>query len=260
MALAEAKRLFSAGQYERSLALFRRVLSRSPSNRQARQYAKMAENAVAGRLEETRRSEEADRLLTDARSAFAQGNFEEAKRKADEALSLDGGKVEAQRLREEASVKIAESDAARKRAATRATPASRRAAAVSPVRPEHSFPAPAVPTPAPPVSAVGRPMLRLLFDAPISEGNVMVAVNDQILLRRQFSFKRKEGLFRTVKERGTVDASIPVEPGAISVKVWLSGEGIPASLLATTSAQLAAGESRILRVDYSSGRLSARVQ
>ena len=103
-------------------------------------------------------------------------------------------------------------------------------------------------------------MLRVLFDSPLSEGHVMVAVNDQILLRKQFSFKRKEGLFKTVKERGTVDESIPVKPGAANVKVWLSGPDIPSSLLATTNVQVAGGDTRTLRVEYSNGHLSARIQ
>ncbi len=88
----------------------------------------------------------------------------------------------------------------------------------------------------------------------------MVAVNDQILLRKQFSFKHKEGLFKTVKERGTVDESIPVKAGPASVKVWLSGPDIPSSLLATANAQVAGGDTRTLRVEYANGRLSARVQ
>ena len=88
----------------------------------------------------------------------------------------------------------------------------------------------------------------------------MVAVNDQILLRKQFSFKRKEGLFKTVKERGTVDESIPVKPGPANVKVWLSGPDIPSSLLATTNAAGRRGRHETLRVEYANGRLSARVQ
>ena len=102
--------------------------------------------------------------------------------------------------------------------------------------------------------------IRLLFDSPVSEGNVMIAVNDQILLRKQFSFKRRESIFKTVKERGTLDESIPVRPGAAAVKIWLSGPDIPAALMATTSAQINGGETRTLRLDYSNGRLVARVQ
>ncbi len=119
----------------------------------------------------------------------------------------------------------------------------------------------AVPTPtAGPVVNAANPILRLLFDSPVSEGNVMVAVNDQILLRRPFSFKRKEGFFKTVKETGTVEAVVPVQPGPIAVKVWLSGPDIPASSFATVNAQVASGETRILRLEYSSGRLTARIQ
>ena len=77
----------------------------------------------------------------------------------------------------------------------------------------------------------------------------MVAVNDQILLRHPFSFTRKQGLFKTIKETGTVDVSIPVQTGALNVKVWLSGPDIPASTFATASTQMPAGGSRVLRLD-----------
>ena len=258
--IEEGKKLFADGKYEESLALFRRLLARSPNNEQARQYAQMAESALAGKQEQQRKSADADKALQEAQAALAAGNFEEAKKRADDALALDGGRVEAQQLREQASAKIAEAEvAARKKLKPTAPPVRRAAAAVVP---EVNAPAAsaAQPTlgPAPAVSGSG--MLRLLFDSPVSEGHVMVAVNDQILLRKQFSFKHKEGLFKTVKERGTVDESIPVKAGPVTVKVWLSGPDIPSSLLASTNAQVGGGETRTLRLDYVNGRLSARVQ
>ena len=256
--LEEGKKLFADGKYEESLALFRRLLARSPNNAQARQYAQMAENALQGKQEQSRKTADADKAMQDAVAAFAAGNFDEAKKRADDTLAMDGGRVEAQQLREQAGAKIAEADAAaRKKLKPTAAPVRR--AAVVPAKEAGPTTAALQPT-APPASVSTSGMLRLLFDSPLSEGHVMVAVNDQILLRKQFSFKRKEGLFKTVKERGTIDESIPVRAGAASVKVWLSGPDIPASVLATATAQVGGGETRTLRLDYANGRLSARVQ
>ncbi|MGH9316550.1 MAG: protein kinase domain-containing protein [Thermoanaerobaculia bacterium] len=257
--LEMGKKLFGAGQYEQSLALFRRFLARSPGNAQARQYAQMAESALQMREEEVRKSAEAQKVIELAQAAFAQGDYAEAERRAAEALALDGGQVEAQRIRQEAAGKIGEVEAAKKERAQAAASASRRVAAASPVESRAEKAAP-TPTAASVASAAANPVLRLLFDSPVSEGNVMVAVNDQILLRRSFSFKRKEGFFKTVKETGTVEAVVPVQPGPIAVKVWLSGPDIPVSSLATVNAELSGGETRILRLEYSSGRLSARIQ
>lgn len=259
--LAQGKRLFNAGRYEESLGLFRKVLARSPNNQEARQYTQMAENAAQGRQDQARRQAQANQVLEAAQAAFGQGNYEEAQRRADEVLALDGGRVEAQRIREESSTKIAEAStaaaaAAKKKAAARPAQVARKAPAPAP---ETRSDRGAAPTAAPASAATGG-MLRLLFNSPISEGNVMVAVNDQILLRRQFSFKRRESIFKTVKETGTVDESIPVKSGPLAVKVWLSGPDIPASILATTNGQMPGGETRILRVDYSGGHLSARIQ
>ena len=57
-----------------------------------------------------------------------------------------------------------------------------------------------------------------------------------------------------------MDVSIPVQSGALNVKVWLSGPEIPASTFATASTQMAAGGSRVLRVDYEGGHLAAHIQ
>ena len=79
----------------------------------------------------------------------------------------------------------------------------------------------------------------------------MVAVNDQILLRKPFSFKKGEAR--------ALSANISVPPGAAAVKVWLSGGDMP-SAFATTSATLAGGDTKTLQLDYSGGKLSARFQ
>ncbi len=255
--LEQAKKLFAAGQYEQTLALCRTVLSRSPNNQLARQYAQMAENALQGRRQQAEKTAQADRALSSAQALFAQSNWEEARRQADEALALDGGRVEAQKIRDEATAKIAEAQAAARKKPTRPPVVVARRAP-----PPTAAPVVARSTeiPAPVAVSTGPTTLRLLFDSPISEGNVMVAINDQILLRKQFDFRRKEGFFKKSSGTGTVDVSLPVKPGPITVKAWLSGPDVPASVLAQVNGQITGGETRVLRLDYANGRLAARIQ
>ncbi len=256
--LEQAKKLFAAGQYEQTLALCRGVLSRSPNNQIARQYAQMAEAALSGRAQDAQKAAQAEQALQEGQAAFGQGNYEEAERKAGEALALDGGRVEAQKLRDDAAGKIAEArTAAARKKPVKAVSAPLRRAAMPTAAPVIAR---ALPSPTAAPVASGPTTLRLLFDSPVSEGNVMVAVNDQILLRKQFDFRRKEGIFKKVNSTGTVDVSLPVKPGSITVKAWLSGPDIPASVLAQTNGQIASGETRVLRLEFSSGRLSARIQ
>ncbi len=251
--LEEGKKLYAAGRYQESLALFRQVLAKDPNSKPASQYAQMAEAALQGKQDAALKSAEAQKALQLAQAAFGAGDYKEARTRAEEALALEAGWADAQKVRDEASAKIAEAErkkqerlaAARKPTA----PARGRGTAVARLQPT-----------AAPSSASATPTLRLLFNSPISEGHVMVAVNEQILLRRPFKFTRKEGLFKTIKETGTVDASIPVQAGALNVKVWLSGPDIPASTYASTAGQMPAGGSRILRLDYTGGRLSAKIQ
>jgi len=260
--LDQGKKLLSAGRYKESLALFRKVLAGSPGNTEARLYAQMAENALEGRAEETRRQAEAENTMRLAQEAFAAGNFAEAKRFADEVLQLDGGKIDAQQLREAASTELAKAEsetvaAERKKAAKPRGEIARKEPSVPASR---VGPLPAKASEGPANAPAGPATLRLLFDSPLSEGHIMIAVNNVILLRKPFSFKKKSGLFKTIEETGTVSATIPVNPGAASVKAWLSGPDIRGGVMAEQSARLSPGETRTLRLNYAGGNLSMRIQ
>jgi tetratricopeptide (TPR) repeat protein len=262
--LDEGKKLFNAGRYEESLATFRRVLARSPNNVRARQYAQMSENALQGRVEEARKSSEADRLIDLGRAAFAEGKFGEARKKAEEALALDGGKGEAQRLKEDASAKQAELEAAaateaRKKKAAKEAIAKKSAPASEPATVRRPAPAQSTAAPASTSARASTATLNLTFDSPISEGTVMVAVNDQIRLKLPFSFKRKVSIFKTVKETGTVTGTMAVDPGSVAIKVWLSGPDIPTAYKNLTAA-VSAGDTHTLRLDYAGGQLNVRLQ
>ncbi len=255
--LDETKKLFAAGKYEESLAKARQVLSHSPNNEEARKYAQMAESALQSRQAEEGRKQQAATLVGAAKTALADGKPEEAKQKAEEALALDAGSSDAASVRDEADVKINEAKVAAEAAARKkgaktakdAQAAKKNAPAPSPAA--HAAAAPA-PAPAPPPAAVpGTATLKVVLDAPIPEGHIMVAVNDQILLRRPFSFKKGEAR--------NVSASISVPSGAANIKVWLSGPDM-ASAFATTSAQLAGGDAKTLQLDYSGGKLAVHLQ
>jgi hypothetical protein len=79
----------------------------------------------------------------------------------------------------------------------------------------------------------------------------MVAVNDQILLRKPFSFKKGESR--------SVLASLTVQPGPATIKAWLSGPDM-ASAFASTTGQFSGGDSKTLRLDFSGGKLGLQLQ
>jgi serine/threonine-protein kinase len=256
-ALAEGQKLFGAGKYVESLAKFRQVLARSPNNQEARKYAQMAENAVKSQQEEQARATQVGELATAARTALTEGRPEEAKAKAEEALAIDASHGEAQAVLAEADAKIAEAKvaaeaAARKQRSARPTQVARkRDAAPTPAASTRvAGGAPAQGPAAAPAS--GNASVRLVFDSPINEGHVMVAVNDQILLRRPFSFKKNES--------HSVLGSFTVPSGSATIKAWLSGPGLPAAAFATTTAQISGGETRTLRLDYAGGKLAVQLQ
>ena len=260
-ALKEGQALFAAGKYEESLVKLRQVLAKSPNNEEARKYAQMAENAIATRQQEELKKLEAARAVEAARAAMAEGRFDDAKVKAEEAIAADAANTDAPPIRDEAEQKIAEAKASAAEAAKKkaprpkevvagkkpqvgpvAPPASGQASSTSASAPAQQGPAPAVP---------GNATLKLAFDSPMLEGHVMVAVNDQIILRKPFSFKKNESR--------TVTATMTVPSGAAAIKAWLSGPDMP-SAFATTNAQLSGGENRTLRLELNGGKLALRVQ
>ena len=255
--LGEGKRLYDAGRYEESLVVLRTLLGRDPDNAEARRLAGEAESAIKVRSEQVGRAAQIQSALDLARQSFSEKKWEEARNRADAVLLLDSQNADAAKLREDSVARIEQAAAEKKKveaqlAKIRAMPkdASRTAQKTEvqgPVGPPQEPAAPSMAT------------LRLLFDSPISEGHVMVAVNDQILLRRPYNFKKKTGLFKTVEGTGTVSANIPVPTGPVSVKVWLSGPDISPAFGTTTASMLPA-ETRTLKLDYAGGHLGVRVQ
>ena len=257
-ALKEAEQLYSAGRYAESLAKARQVLALSPNNEEARKFAQMAESSLQAEQAQTQHKKQAADLVAAAKAALADGKDEEARQKADEALGLDASNADAAAVRDEADKKIAEAKVAAEAAARKKAPkpkeqvAKKGAAAPAPSTAAGTGTTAASPQPpAAPAVPASTATLRLAFDSPIPEGHVMVAVNDQILLRRPFSFKKGEN--------HAVAANISVPPGIAAVKVWLSGPDMP-SAFATTTAQLSGGDTKTLQLDYASGKLSVRLQ
>jgi eukaryotic-like serine/threonine-protein kinase len=254
--LAESKRLFDEGRYEESLAILRTVLDHDPDNAAARQLADQADAAIKGRADEASRTAQIATSLESARKAFASKKWAEAKTRAGEVLLLDAENAEAIKLRDDSTVAVERAAAAEKKkveaqlAKIRAMPKT-----PLPVRKAEAQ-GPAAPPPAPAGSS--KATLRLLFDSPIPQGHVMVAINDQILLRQPYNFK-KGGLFKSSEGRGTVSANIAVPNGPVTVKVWLSGPGISPAY-ATASASMLPAETRTLKLDYAGGHLGVRVQ
>ncbi len=129
---------------------------------------------------------------------------------------------------------------AKKKDAAPTPAASTRVAAAAPAQGPAAAPVP------------GNASVRLVFDSPINEGHVMVAVNDQILLRRPFSFKKSES--------HSVLGSFTVPSGPATIKAWLSGPDLPAAAFATTNGQISGGEARTLRLEFSGGKLAVQLQ
>jgi hypothetical protein len=255
--LEEARSLFQAGRYDESLVISRALLAQDPNNSEAKTLADQADSAIKARTEQAGQGAQVAAALDLARQAFTAKKWEEARDRAGEVLLLDAQNAEAIKLRDDATAEFDKAAAEKKR--VDAQLAKIRALPKTPLPQVAVKAEPQGPQPRPVPAGVTTATLRLLFDSPISEGHVMVAVNDQILLRRPYNFKKKSGLFSSSEGTGTVSANIPVPSGPVTVKVWLSGPGVSPAF-ATASASMLPAETRVLKVDYAGGHLGARVQ
>ena len=253
--LDEGKRLLEAGKYEESLTVFRTVLGSHPDNAEAKEFATKAEEAVKNKTERESKTARIATALDSARQAFSTRKWEEARDRAGEVLALDAENAEAIKLRDDSVAQIERAAAKKVEAQLAKIRAMAKAAPQSVQKVEQQGPAAPPPVPA----GTSKATLRLLFDSPISEGHVMVAVNDQILLRQPYNFKKKTGLFKSAEGTGTVSANIAVPNGPLTVKVWLSGPGISPAY-ATATASMLPSETRTLKLDYAGGHLGVRVQ
>ena len=216
-ALEEAKKLFSAGQYDQSLAKAREVSRPQSEQRgspQVRPDGRERHQGPAGRdgSQEAGRGsrgvgEDGARRRPPRRGARAGGRGAASRRRAipmhrlvrDEAdRKIAEAKVAAEAAARKKGAK-AKDQQAKKKARWRLHRRSRRPRR-RPARPPGAGTAASAPG-----TAASTATLHLAFDAPMPEGHVMVAVNDQILLRRPFSFKKGE--------THAVSASISVPPG-----------------------------------------------
>lgn len=248
--LAQGKALLQKGNYAGALALFQQVLQKDPSVPEARADVQKAQQAIAQqqaaalKLSQTQKTAAISAALEGAKTALHKRDYAGALQQAQAALAIDSQNADALKLSEEARRRLdAENEAQQRRhrrgervAQEEATPAP---AAVKPTAPARTV---APNTPA---------SLRISFDVPVPKGFFMVAVNDTILLRRNFDFgKEKHGL---------VTGMIHAAPGASTIKLWLTTPDPSVKGYMTLPAQFKAGDSRSLTVTFGGNHLAAHI-
>src|SRR5262249_48223553 len=103
-------------------------------------------------------------------------------------------------------------------------------------------------------------MIRVVLDSTLPRGYLMVAVNDEIRVRRPFSFTKRVGLFKSARTEGTVQEELKVPPGSISLKAWLTTPDGSFSGYRILAANLQAGDNRTLLLSVSNDQLQARLK
>jgi tetratricopeptide (TPR) repeat protein len=240
--------LYNEGKYEESLEVFRAILQKDPSVKAARIYSQMADEkhrvALARKAEEEKAAQIAARL-DGARQAFGKQNFEAAISDADSALDLDPGNAEAKKISSEARRRLAlEKRAELKKA--RQKPGS---AGLPVPPPAAADTAPAVAAPRPAVAPNTPATIHLVFSSPIPKGFLMVAINDQIIYRKNFDFGKEKS--------GTITDTLHAAPGSSTVKVWLTTPDASVKGYQPLPVTFAPGDNRTLTLTLQGSKFGA---
>jgi len=248
---ADGRALYQKGRYAESLAVFRSILQKDPSMKAARQYSQMAEEGLRNEASKKADQEKAALVAThlqNGRAALDGKKWDAAISEAEAALNIDAQNADAQKLSEDARRGLADSKRAELRKAEQKKKSEALAKAGQPQKPA---PASASASAAAKPVAAGPATLRLTFSSPIPKGYLMVAVNDSIIYRKTFDFGKKDG--------GTVSDSIHVNPGAVTVKVWLTTPDPTIKGYLPMNATFAAGENRTLTLLLQGKKFSAKI-
>jgi tetratricopeptide (TPR) repeat protein len=245
--MEDAKRFEAEGKLEESLASYREILRRDPSSREAADAASRLEVSVAAKGEQDKKTKEVDGRVAAARDAALAGDEPKVISEADAALAIDPQNAEASALKTSAQERLAnakKTSEEKKRLAEAA--AKRKAKPTSPPRIVSAIPAPAPVKPvepaSPPTPTPATASLRIAFDSPISQGYVMVRLNDKEIFRKAFDFGKK-------KARGLVEGAVQVPSGRGELKVWVIASDRSVNQYKVLAATVPGGESRTLALE-----------
>ena len=120
--------------------------------------------------------------------------------------------------------------------------------------------APVVEVPTVVVSSAKDGQLQIEFATDRSEGVLTIYANDRQILRQQFHFVRRKGIFSRERISGTIQASRKVPAGPLNLRVYVALEGSPTRAI-SIEGDVAGGATRVLdvRVD-SDGNATAALR
>jgi len=249
--LEDARRLETEGKGEEALAAYRELLRRDPSSKDATDAVSRLEAGVAAHAEQEKKAKDVEAHLAAARAAALEGDDAKVVAESEAALAIDAQNAEGAVLKTGAEERLAaatkktadqaakKAEIAKKKAKPTAPPKVASVPAPAPARPVEAAVAP-TPTP-------GTGTIRISFDSPISQGYVMVRLNDKEIFQKAFDFGKKNA-------RGRVEGSTAVPSGRGEFKVWVIASDRSVNEYKVVPATVPGGESRTLALELDAAR------
>ena len=239
-AISEARSQLALGSLDAALQAVARAELAEPGNRETAALREEIE-ARKGELAEIEQQTRIDQGLQSARYALAERRFAEAAKAARAVLALAPENEEAKRIQLESDRALRRiREQAEAEAAAREAEAAKLAEVAAPV----------ADVPVITVSAAKDGQIQVEFATDRSEGILTIYANERQILRQQFHFVRRKGIFSRERISGTIQASRKVAAGPLTLRVYVALEGSPTRSI-SIEGELEGGATRVLdiRVD-----------
>ena len=245
----DGRHRLESGDADGAAAAFRAAEQQLPGRRALRQLREEAERQQNDRRRRIDQERTIGAKLDEGRLELADRHYPEAEAAAQAVLAMSPGNTVAEEILK--SVKEGRAHNRDRAALAGARQAAHPlVAAASPVRPDA---APINNQPAQsPAAEVKDATLELAFFSELPEGSLLVYVNGQKVVQKEFRYYEKGGLFRSHATTGWVRQSFRVPPGDAVIRLYVTPHG-SAAVVRTLKGNFPGGASRRLDVKLTDG-------
>jgi serine/threonine protein kinase len=258
--LRQASQLLEAGDPQGAVAAYRAAQTVTPDRPGLRRRlgeAEQRQRELSNRIDQEK---QIGSKIEEAKQALDERRYDDALAAAETVLQASPGNTVAEEV--QASVRKA-----RARAKERAAPATARQAAGAAEQGGAPRPDQARGTDPQAAAALGAgraaeakdATLEVTFFSDLSAGTLIIYANDSQLMRQSFRFQKRGVLFLSKPDKGGLGRKLPIHPGNVTLKVYVTPNG-RAAQVKVVAGEFPAGGTRRLDIKLSeAGEVTARL-
>lgn len=258
--LRHAGQLLEAGDPQGAVAAYRAAQTVTPDRPGLRRRLREAEQRQRELSNRIDQEKQIGSKIEEAKQALVEKRYDDALAAAETVLQSSPGNTVAEGI--QASVRKARARAKERAAPATARQAARAAEQGGAPRPDQAR---GTDPQAAAVPGAGRAAeakdatLEVTFFSDLSAGTLIIYANDSQLMRQSFHFQKRGVLFLSKPDKGGLGRKLPIHPGNVILKVYVTPNG-RAAQVKVVSGEFPAGGTRRLDIKLSeAGEVTARL-